>query len=100
MSSWSETIKLPAPLRDIFPAGLPPGLQTMDPALREAWQTGYDQGRIDGEKALHGQLVKQRNELHELLNGALESLRGAVPQVIHDTENMMVSLALEVARKL
>ncbi len=100
MSSWSETISLPAPLRDAFAAGLPPGLPPMDAPLRDSWQAGYERGRIEGEKALSEQLFKQRAELHELLHGALDSLRKAVPQVVRDTEDMMVSLALEVARKL
>ena len=100
MSSWSQTITLPAPLHDAVPVGLPPMMPPMDASRREAWQAGYEQGRIEGEKSLSEQLLKQRAELHELLNGTLNSLRQAVPQVVRDTENMMVSLALEVARKL
>ena len=72
----------------------------MDDSLRQSWQAGYERGRIEGEKALSEQLFKQRGELHELLHGTLNSLRQAVPQVVRDTENTMVSLALEVARKL
>ena len=100
MNSWSETITLPALLRDACPASLPPGPQPVDASLRASWQAGYDQGRIEGEKSLSGQLLKQRAELQELLHGTLDSLRQTVPQVARDTENMMVSLALEVARKL
>jgi flagellar assembly protein FliH len=91
---------LPAPLRDACLAGLPSGRNSLDAPLRASWQAGYDQGRIEGEKSLGEQLLQQRDELHQLLHGTLNSLRQAVPQVIHDTENMMVSLALEVARKL
>jgi flagellar assembly protein FliH len=100
MSSWSETITLPAALRDAFPFSVRPAMPPMDASLRESWQAGYEQGHIEGEKSLGEQLVKQRAELHELLGGTLNSLREAIPQVIRDTENMMVSLALEVARKL
>jgi flagellar assembly protein FliH len=100
MSAWSETITLTAPLRNAIPAGPPPGMPLMDPPLRESWQAGYEQGRIDGEKNLSGQLLKQRTELQELLHGTINSLRQAVPQVVRDTESTMVSLALEVARKL
>lgn len=100
MSAWSETIKLPAPLRDAFAVGLPAGAASLDASQREAWQAGYQQGRIDGEKSLSEQLVRQRGELHELMQGTITSLRQAVPQVVRDTENMMVSLALEVARKI
>jgi flagellar assembly protein FliH len=97
MNSWSETITLPAPLRDACPALAP---QPTDAPLRASWQAGYDQGRIEGEKALSEQLFKQRGELQELLHGTLDSLRQTIPQVVRDTENMMVSVALEVARKL
>jgi flagellar assembly protein FliH len=100
MNSWSENITLPAPLRDAFATALAPGMPPTDAALRQSWQAGYERGRIEGEKALSEQLVKQRGELHELLHGALHSLQQAVPQVVHDTEDTMVSLALEVARKL
>jgi flagellar assembly protein FliH len=75
-------------------------MHAMDASHREAWQAGYEQGRLEGEKSVGEQLLKQRGEMHELLSGTLESLRQAVPQVIRDTENMMVSLALDVARKL
>ncbi|MGP8200999.1 MAG: FliH/SctL family protein [Limisphaerales bacterium] len=100
MSTWSETITLPAPLRDAIPAGPPPGMPPMDASLRETWQAGYQQGHLDGEKSLSEQLLKQRTELNELLHGTLNSLSQTIPQVVHDTENMVVSLALEVARKL
>jgi flagellar assembly protein FliH len=100
MTAWSETIKLPAPLRNAVPTGLPPAAHGKDGASRDAWSSGYEQGRIEGERAVNEQLLKQRHELHQILQGTLNSLREAVPQVIHDTESMMVSLALEVARKL
>jgi flagellar assembly protein FliH len=100
MNTFTETVKLSRPLRHVAPIGLPPELLAQDPSQQEAWQRGYHQGRIDGEKGLSEQLVKQRGELHELMQGALTSLQKAVPQVIRDTETMVVSLALEVARKL
>lgn len=100
MNSWSESITLPAPLRDVQPVGSPPGPQSTDASLQASWQAGFEQGRIEGEKSLGEQLLKQRAEMQELLHGTMESLRQAVAQVVRDTENMMVSLALEVARKL
>lgn len=95
MNSFLETIRLPKPLRNVVPSGF-----SLDASQQDPWQRGYDQGRIDGEKALSEQLMKQRGELTEFMQGTLNSLRQAVPQVIRDTENMVVSLALEVARKL
>ena len=46
------------------------------------------------------QLFQQRSELHELMRGVLESLRKAVPQVVHESENAMIGLALCAAQKL
>jgi len=60
----------------------------------------YQRGRIDGERELGEALVRQRAELHEAMEGALKSLRQAVPQVIRDTENALVAFALSVAQKL
>lgn len=95
MNSWSETITLSGPLRDavLGDAGAS-GASSAD------WRTGFEAGRIEGERALGEQLVQQRAELHMLISGTLNSLRQAVPQVVHDAENMVVSLALEVAQKL
>jgi flagellar assembly protein FliH len=99
MNSWSENITLSAPLRDaslmVETSGA--GASASSP---EAWRAGFEAGRIEGERALSEQLLKQRTELHELMQGTINSLRQAVPQVIHDAENMVVSLALEVAQKL
>ena len=52
MNSWPETIKLPAPLRDVTPAGFPPGPPSLEASLQASWQSGFEQGRIEGEKAL------------------------------------------------
>jgi flagellar assembly protein FliH len=99
MNSWSENITLSGPLRDAslaveaFGAGVAP-------ASSEAWRAGFEAGLVEGERALSEQLLKQRAELHELMQGTINSLRQAVPQVIRDAENMVVSLALEVAQKL
>jgi flagellar assembly protein FliH len=99
MNSWSENITLSSPLRDASLAVEASGAGVA-PASSEAWRAGFEAGRVEGERALSEQLLKQRAELHELMQGTINSLRQAVPQVIHDAENMVVSLALEVAQKL
>jgi flagellar assembly protein FliH len=99
MNSWSENITLSGPLRDAALAFESSGAGA-PAASSEAWRAGFEAGRIEGERALSEQLLQQRNELHELMQGTINSLRQAVPQVIHDAENMVVSLALEVAQKL
>jgi flagellar assembly protein FliH len=100
MNSSSETIKLPRHLRDVRPAGPAPVSGPSDRFTQDQWQASYDLGRIEGEKALSEQLLKQRADMHEIMSGVLNSLRQAVPQVVRDTENTLVSLALEVAQKL
>ena len=99
MNNWSENIQLTAPLREVRTTA---AVSESSDAGRtaEAYQAGFEAGRIAGEKALSEQLLKQRNELHELAHGTLNSLRLAVPQVVRETENTLVSLALEVAQKL
>lgn len=99
MNSWSETITLPKPLRHVALA-VPKAPAAAPQPGPDPWQASYDLGRIDGEKALSEQLLKQRSETHELFQGLLNSLRQAVPQVVRDTESMVISLALEVAQKL
>lgn len=100
MNSWSETITLPKPLRDVLLARPKPPAAPAGPPAPDPWQASYDLGRIDGEKAVSEQLVKQRAETSEMFQGLLTSLRQAIPQVVRDTENMLISLALEVAQKL
>jgi flagellar assembly protein FliH len=49
---------------------------------------------------LREQLVNQRNEIGGALNGVLESLRNAMPQVVAETETALIELALESAKKM
>ena len=100
MKPWSEQIKLDAPLRDTRVIGSATVVGPANPAFEDQWRSSYELGRIEGEKALSEQLLKQRAEMHEVVHGVVTSLRKAVPQVVHDTETMVVSLALEVAQKL
>lgn len=108
MNSWSETIQFSKPLRDAAAqgGGVPgPGarwdvLPTEEERRQAELDARYQRGLADGEKALAEKLYQQRAEMHELTSGFLESLRKAVPQVIRDTENSLVSLALTVAQKL
>ncbi len=69
-------------------------------AARARLETSYQRGRADGEKALNEQLLRQRAEMQDLLQGVIAPLRQAVPQVVRDTENTLISLALSVAQKL
>jgi len=96
---WSETIALTEPLRDVRVTTLPPESE-QEGRARIAEQAAYERGRLDGEKNLGEQMLQQRNELLELHQGVIESLRRAVPEVIQQTENTFMQLALECAKKI
>lgn len=90
---WSSPIPCPLPLRDV---------RLADPATRqrEREEHAYARGLEAGENRLREQLLQQRNELLELQNGVLQSLRQAALQVARDTENTLLDLAFEVAQKV
>jgi flagellar assembly protein FliH len=98
MKPWSDTLTLPKPLRHVRlkdEAGA-----EARPAAEEALRASYERGRREAEQALSQQLLQQRAEVHEMMNGVLTSLRQAVPQVVRETENAMIALSLSVAQKL
>jgi len=96
---WSKTIALAEPLQDVRVSALPPESE-MERKVRVAEQTAYERGRLDGEKNLGEQMLQQRNELLELHQGVIESLRRAVPEVIQQTESTLMQIALECAKKI
>jgi flagellar assembly protein FliH len=95
---WSESIPFRHPLRCVRPLTQAP-LQDWQEHLREREQSAYERGQRDGEHALSGQLLQQRNETVELQKGILDSLRRVVPQVVQEAEAALISLALEAAQK-
>lgn len=94
-----ETIRFAIPPHDILlvPRALPGHLEEQ---LRVAERAGYERGVIEGESALAEQLLRQRAEMVALQNGAITALQQAVPQVVRQTEEAMIVLAFEIARKL
>lgn len=98
MKPWSETLTLPKPLRQLRLKGEAGADARL--AAEEELRASYERGRREAEQALSEQLLRQRAEVHELMRGALESMRQAVPQIVRDTENAMVALSLSVAQKL
>jgi len=94
-----ETITFAEPLRDVRVSALSSGSDS-EHRLRAAEQAAYERGRLDGEKILGEQMLQQRNELLELHQGVVESLRRAVPEVIQQTESALMQIALECAKKI
>jgi flagellar assembly protein FliH len=91
-----ELVPLSAPLKDVrlVRSGSRSALH------QEDLQSSYERGRIEGERALGEQLVRQRAELLELQSGVLASLQAAIPQVARECERALVELALEAAQRL
>lgn len=96
---WLDSIVFRHPLRDARLLTQAPA-QDWQEHIRDREQAAYERGRNDGEHALSAQLLQQRNEMVELQNGVVASLRQSVPQVIQETESALINLALESAQKI
>jgi len=68
--------------------------------LCEREEEGFEKGREAAETSFSQQLVSQRNEMLEVQNGVLNSVRAAIPQVIRETEEMLIDLAVATAERL
>lgn len=98
---WSRTIRFNHPVRDVCRSPARGCGREADPAAaRRREEQAYERGVVDGERRLGEQLLQQRNELQRLHAGVLSSLREAVAGVIRDSENALVDVAFEVARKV
>lgn len=97
---WRETVPLPAPPRDVRLARVLSPEAARQARVDDQLRASYEQGRLEGEQALSALLVQQRQETQQLAEGVLKSLRDTVPKVVRDSEQMLVALALEIARKL
>jgi flagellar assembly protein FliH len=100
MKSWSDPLTLSQPLLGVTVARVLSPAEGRQVVHAEALQAAYERGRHDGESGLSQQLLQQRAEMQELIQGVLRSLQDSVPRVVHDTEQMLLALALEVAQKL
>jgi flagellar assembly protein FliH len=66
--------------------------------LRE--NAAFARGAMEGERRLSQQLIEQRTQLMDLQNGVLTSLQAAAADVMRQSEQGMVQLALTIAEKL
>ena len=63
-------------------------------------ESAYARGRMDGERAVNEQLLQQRQEIRELQEHVLDPLRRAISDVVRETEDSLVALAIQVAERL
>ncbi|HTB82189.1 MAG TPA: FliH/SctL family protein [Candidatus Sulfotelmatobacter sp.] len=96
---WADTILFDRTLGDVRQLT---GITVLDwqDFQRERDAAAYERGRRDGESALNEQLIRQRNEMVQLQRGIFESLQKVLPQVIHESENSLIELTLETAKKI
>jgi flagellar assembly protein FliH len=95
-----ETIRFHRPLRSVRLASDPAPDVDWDQVIGEREKKAYERGRVDGERALSEQLLRQRSELLQMHKGVLESLRQALPRLIQQMEGDLTLIALEAARRL
>ena len=100
MQPWSDSVRFPGSLRNVRLSRVLSSDDARAAHQEELLAAHYERGRIEGQRALNEQLFRQRSEVHEFLNGICRSLQAAVPQVVRDTEQALVNLALDIARKL
>lgn len=96
---WSNSINLKQPLADVRLLTKAPALDWQE-HMREREKAAYEQGRREGEQSLGEQLLKQRNEMVELQNGVINSLKQMLPKMAVETESALIELALEAAKKM
>lgn len=104
-----QTLQLKQPLRGVTVAAVadrglrtavtPPRSPSAATGTTEEVRAAYERGLRDGEGKLSEQLLQQRNEFLELQRGLLQSLRGVVPQVVRESENALIALAIEAAQR-
>ncbi len=110
-----EVIRFSKPFRGIRPlsSGIlvqvidGPGTKAASPApavlpsdFEQQLLLAREEGRAEGERRLSEQLIEQRAEMQQLLDGVVNPLRQAVGEVMRDAEQAVTSLALDIARKL
>ena len=98
---WLNSIALDQPLLDVrlvvtAPAATPAGPEP----VQEQEKAAYERGRRDVEQALSAQLLQQRNEMAELQNGVIKSLKQVFPQMAREMEAALIQLAFESVKKV
>ena len=100
MESLNEKIVLTRPLAAARMRSLPRLTDEVRQYLSEQVEEAFARGQEKGEALLRDQLVSQRNEMIQLQNGVLKSLQETVPNVVRDTEQTLIELALAAAERL
>jgi flagellar assembly protein FliH len=98
MQSWLETIRFSQKPRVVETAAS--WSPEAEKRFVERERAAVEKGRADAQKFYGEQMIQQRQELMQLQEGILRSLKDSIPGVVRDCENHLAALALEVARKV
>jgi flagellar assembly protein FliH len=96
---WSKSITVQEPFQEVRLLTRAPMLDWHD-HLRERERAAYEEGRRDGEHLSEERFLRQRNELQELQNGVVHSMKEMLPNMTHEMESALIQLALESAKKI
>ncbi|HTI70337.1 MAG TPA: FliH/SctL family protein [Candidatus Limnocylindria bacterium] len=92
-------IKFSAPLKGVQ-LSLPAPPEELEAAIVQRERDAYERGRQEAERSLREQLIQQRSDMQVLQMGVLTALRNAIPEVARTTEDALIILAMEAARRL
>lgn len=98
MGAFSQSIVLPAPLRDARIVRY--SVEEVLALLTERERLGFERGRAAGERALAQELLQQRADMHALQSGVLAQARDSIHQTLAGCEDLLVELAGEIALRV
>lgn len=98
MGAFSQSIVLPAPLRDARIVRY--SVEEVLALLNERERLGFERGKAAGERALAQELLQQRADMHALQSGVLSQARDSIRQTLAACEDHLVELAGEIALRV
>ena len=74
--------------------------EELEAIIAQREREAFERGRLEAERSLREQLLQQRNDMQNLQMGVVASLRNAIPEVARVTEEALIGLAMDTARRL
>jgi flagellar assembly protein FliH len=100
MPGLREKIQFPQPLREVLLVAQENRAAAGPKRASHLEREAYERGRHDGDRAAQAELDRLRADLAGLKSGLIARLNQVLPQVVRECEEILVAMAVEVARKL
>jgi flagellar assembly protein FliH len=100
MPALREKIQFPQPLREVLLVAQENRAAAGPKLASHLEREAYERGRRDGDRAAQAELDRLRADLAGLKSGLIARLNQVLPQVVRECEEILVAMAVEVARKL